>query len=176
MDVASYCGCTREPPRFLGILFPRIKSGEETSSERTSHHQTTMSDQSNCLICDNRWPMPIVEYLTPTENNCKRCLLVFEQAEELLQVQPSAKSSHNIRGSSSHSTHRLMHLKLTLFLEAPTQIAATLINLARPLEALNFCLSSLDISNKACPAHPSYDRRSALDGSHFHSPSQHCGC
>lgn len=50
------------------------------------------------------------------------------------------------------------------FLEMPNRIAITFINLSRPLEALNFCLSSLDVSSEACITHPSYDRRAALKG------------
>lgn len=39
-----------------------------------------------------------------------------------------------------------------------------LINLGRHLEALNFCLSSVDVSRQACSGHPQYNPSAALRG------------
>ena len=49
-------------------------------------------------------------------------------------------------------------------LDTRNRIAAVFIYRKRPLEALNFCLSSLDRSSIACSSHTNYNPLIALEG------------
>lgn len=142
----------------------------DSTTPHSFHTQTTiMSEQYYCPICANNFPKAGAEYIASTDNNCRGCLLTLEQAKELVRpiaVDAVSKPTYYIRGS-----YPFPCAVLTCTDTASQRCRPKLLPHSSSSTSLNFCLSSLDVTSTACPAHMSYDRRAALRGRHSSRPA-----
>lgn len=79
--------------RVIGVARRGVKAGKKDQrhqQHRDMPYRRTIAEEYDydCLFCRINYPTPGGEYLGSTENNCKGCLALIEQAEELLRPLP----------------------------------------------------------------------------------------